>query len=508
LLNAPQGYGYSHMNTWYRPKKAFAKRAVAYYRHSAQDRQENSVEIQQDQLRKFAADNGVEIIEEFIDRGKTGLITDGRDAFKKMLSGIEAGKCDCDYVLVFDVSRWGRFQNTDIAAYYTGLCAIHGKPVIYTTIGFPMENDLMHMMRVNIERYQAANYSRELSGKVFKGCSKIASQGYRAGGTPPYALHRLLLDERRQPVQVLSPGQRKSIQNQRVTLAPGDLSQIAVVKRIFRAFTQGRKGPKQIACMLNAEGIPSPGDSEWTASAVIGILTNELYVGTMVYNKTTQRLKSPSHANPHCEWVLKADAFPAIIERSVFDDAQAILVKARVEHAMKYSEADMVERLRGIYGRYGTVRSSLIAHESGMVSAGTYAHRFGGLSGAYQRLFGSVIASRRSEVAGILKTAVPDAVECDDFLVLRDYVSVLIQPVVPFPLGYEASWSFVADNRPEVDITLGVLLSNGGEYAILGYMLFPRLMVGGRHMRFASTMPELLDLHAYTLSQALKTLIG
>ena len=96
------------MNTWYRPKKAFAKRAVAYYRHSAQDRQENSVEIQQDQVRKFAADNDIEIIEEFIDRGKTGLKTDGRDAFQRMLSGIETGKFDCAYVLVFDVSRWGR----------------------------------------------------------------------------------------------------------------------------------------------------------------------------------------------------------------------------------------------------------------------------------------------------------------------------------------------------------------------------------------------------------------
>jgi hypothetical protein len=155
------------MNDWYRPKKAFAKRAVAYYRHSAQERQENSVEIQQDQVRKFAADNGVEIIEEFIDRGKTGLIMEGRDAFKRMLSGIETGKIDCDYVLVLDVSRWGRFQDTDIAAYYTSLCAMHGKPVIYASIGFPPESDLIHTLRINIERYQAANYrGRPRRGEV------------------------------------------------------------------------------------------------------------------------------------------------------------------------------------------------------------------------------------------------------------------------------------------------------------------------------------------------------
>jgi hypothetical protein len=70
---------------WYNTKKTYAKRAVAYYRHSAQDRQENSVEIQQDQVRKFAEDNGIEIVEEFIDRGKTGLVTDGRKDFQRML---------------------------------------------------------------------------------------------------------------------------------------------------------------------------------------------------------------------------------------------------------------------------------------------------------------------------------------------------------------------------------------------------------------------------------------
>jgi hypothetical protein len=37
------------------PKKP-ALRAVAYYRHSAQDRQENSVSIQQEQVRLFVHD--------------------------------------------------------------------------------------------------------------------------------------------------------------------------------------------------------------------------------------------------------------------------------------------------------------------------------------------------------------------------------------------------------------------------------------------------------------------
>ena len=60
-------------------------RAVAYYRHSAQDRQENSIPIQQEQVREWAEKNGVEIIHEFADAGKSGLNAEGRPAFTEMM---------------------------------------------------------------------------------------------------------------------------------------------------------------------------------------------------------------------------------------------------------------------------------------------------------------------------------------------------------------------------------------------------------------------------------------
>ena len=71
------------MNWWERQEDSdqepqFAYRAVAYYRHSAQDRQENSIAIQQDQVRSWAKSNGVEIIHEFMDSGKSGLTAEGR----------------------------------------------------------------------------------------------------------------------------------------------------------------------------------------------------------------------------------------------------------------------------------------------------------------------------------------------------------------------------------------------------------------------------------------------
>ncbi len=493
---------------WFRAQKTYNKRAAAYYRHSAQDRQENSVEIQQDQVRQFAEDNTIEIVEEYIDRGKTGLITEGREAFQRMLHDVETGKHQFDYVLVLDVSRWGRYQKRDIAAYYSALCEMHGAKVIYATIGFASENDLIHGLRIDIERYQAANYSRELSTKVFKGCAKIASQGFRAGGTPPYGFHRILLDEQRNPVQLLEPGQRKSIQNQRVTLTPGDPDAVAVIKQVFRAFVQRKRAPQQIADTLNSKRIPSPGGRNWTASSVRAVLTNELYAGTMIYNKTTQRLKSPSRRNPKAEWIRAEDAFPAIIERKLFDSAQSMIQAAEEARRIRYSDEDMRARLQALYQQYGTVRDSLIAAAGDMVSPSTYAHRFSTLFGAYQSLFGPVIAGRRAEITTVIKKQIPEIAEYGDILVLQNYVGIHIQPVVQFPKGYEAAWSFFPDPRPEIDLTIGVPLSNGGQYHILGFLFFPRIMHVGRRVNIATATMEKLDLHAYTLPQAIRTLIG
>ncbi len=74
-------------------------RAVAYYRHSAQDRQENSIPIQQEQVRRFAREHRIEIIKEFADAGKSGLSTEGRDGFNEMIQKyVEGGAADFEYV--------------------------------------------------------------------------------------------------------------------------------------------------------------------------------------------------------------------------------------------------------------------------------------------------------------------------------------------------------------------------------------------------------------------------
>jgi DNA invertase Pin-like site-specific DNA recombinase len=79
--------------------------AVAYYRHSAQDRQENSIPIQREQVRKWAEAHGMNIVNEFADHGKSGLSAESRDAFNDMMDNWVKKRDDFEYILVLDVSR-------------------------------------------------------------------------------------------------------------------------------------------------------------------------------------------------------------------------------------------------------------------------------------------------------------------------------------------------------------------------------------------------------------------
>jgi len=146
-------------NSTQQPK--FAYRAVAYYRHSAQDRQENSIAIQQDQVRPWAESNGVEIIHDFMDPGKSGLTAEGRPGFQDMMENWVKQRNDFQYILCLDVSRWGRFQDIDLSAQYSAECRKYGKEVIYTTLGKPREDDPLYPVYVQFERFRAAQYSRE-----------------------------------------------------------------------------------------------------------------------------------------------------------------------------------------------------------------------------------------------------------------------------------------------------------------------------------------------------------
>ena len=478
-------------------------RAVAYYRHSAEIGQENSVEIQQDNVRAFADRHEVDIVEEFADRGKSGLNAEGRPAFTEMMELVRT-RDDFDIILVLDVSRWGRFQDTDLSAHYESLCTQQGKQVIYTQIGFPRDEDrLISQLRKSIDRYQSAEYSRTLSKKVFEGAAKVARQGYRPGASPPYGFYRLMLDEEKQPDRILQPGQRKAIQNGRVVLVPGVPEQVETIQEIFVLFVEQGLDERQIAGRLNSKQVPSPGGGRWSDASVRHILANRQYAGAVVYNRTTQRLKTKRRTNPRDEWIITPGAYDPIVTPELFDRAQAILD----ERKRRYTPDRMLARLRAVYEKYHVVTSRLVRFDKDCPAPETYAAKFGGLTGAFQAMFGDVRDRIRNDVFKAIRREARLVDEHDDFIVINRDFTVLIQPSVPVPAGYGAYWTFRPDHRPVVDITLGVPLSNSGRYDILGYLALPRLMVGERWVRLSAASDTRIEMHGYSGLELIRDLV-
>jgi DNA invertase Pin-like site-specific DNA recombinase len=300
------------------------KKAICYYRHSAEDKQENSVPIQREHAQNFAGKHNIEIIHEEADQGVSGLIAN-RPGFKRLLMDwVQNPQApEFDYVLFYDISRWGRFQDQNEGAHYAFVCKQHGKTLVNVSRGFPQEGqEMMTSMMDSFDRIMAAEYSRVLSGKVWYGCMKISRDGYSAGGTSCYGMARLLLDENKKPIRLLKKGEHKVIANERVTFTPLNDETTEAVKNIFNLFVNHWQTPNEIASKLNAQGIPSANGGLWNRSKIIRILTNETYAGTRVYNKTWGRLKQTNRPNPRNEWVITPNAFPAVIDAETFKQTQ------------------------------------------------------------------------------------------------------------------------------------------------------------------------------------------
>lgn len=187
------------------------ERAVEYVRMST-EHQRYSTENQSDVIRQYAAKRGIEIVRTYADAGKSGLRLEGRDALKRLIEDVQQGRADFTTILVYDVSRWGRFQDADESAYYEYICKRAGIAVQYCAEHFDNDGSPVSTIVKGVKRAMAGEYSRELSTKVFAGQCRLIELGFRQGGAPGFGLRRCLIDSGATVKGQLSRGEHKSIQ--------------------------------------------------------------------------------------------------------------------------------------------------------------------------------------------------------------------------------------------------------------------------------------------------------
>lgn len=349
---------------------------VALYLRASTEHQNYSTRHQEATLQTYAAKHQLEIVRVYKDEGRSGLSLDGRKGLSRLLGDVVRGDADFGTILVYDVSRWGRFQDIDESAHYEFLCRQAGICVAYCAETFVNDGSPLSAVLKGLKRAMAAEYSRELSTKVLSAQCRLAHEGFKQGGTAGYGLRRLAKSADGSPLQILSRGERKIHLTDRVVLVRGTDEEIAVINRIYDLYIEQGMSDLGIARLLNLEGVPSE-QKRWTNYQVRTILTNIKYTGTLAFNKSTQRLRTTPRKNNVGDWVRHDGAFTPIVTPQRFVMAQ----QERHRRLKCWTNQEMLEALRTLHREHGKVTAELIESRS-LPAFRVFSRRFRGLAGA------------------------------------------------------------------------------------------------------------------------------
>ncbi len=491
------------------------ERAVEYVRMST-EHQRYSTENQSDVIRQYAAKRGIEIVRTYADAGKSGLRLEGRDALKRLIDDVQHGRADFTTILVYDVSRWGRFQDADESAYYEYICKRAGITVQYCAEQFDNDGSPVSTIVKGVKRAMAGEYSRELSTKVFAGQCRLIELGFRQGGAPGFGLRRCLIDQGATVKGRLARGEHKSIQTDRVILVPGPDEEIEIVRWIYRSFTIDGKSEREIATELNERRIPTDLDRPWTRATVHQVLINEKYIGNNVWNRSSFKLKKKHVRNSPDTWLRAKGVFEPIVDHDVFEAAQAVIR----ERSIRLSNDELLEILRRLLQRNGYLSGLIIDEADATPSSGAYQSRFGSLLRAYQLVgFTPDRDYRYIEINRELRRMHPEVVaeviagveqaggtveqdQTTDVLTINDeFTSSIVVVRCKESAAGSLRWHIRLDAGLMTDLTVAVRLDQNNKHP-LDYYLLPALDMSLPRLRLAENNGISIDSYRFESLEA------
>lgn len=488
-----------------------SKIPVAQYLRMSTDHQQYSLHNQAEFIAKFAEKNHMEILHTYDDAGKSGVSIAGRDSLKKLVYDVMEGNIKIQAILIYDVSRFGRFQETDEAAYYTHLFRMHGVELIFCaeplpTKEFPLEASVM----LNLRRAAAASLSKNISDKVFLGQANLIRHGYHQGGIAGYGLRRVLIDEKGNIKETLPFGKRKSIQTDRVILAPGPAKEVRIVNLIYDMFIARYMPEFLIAELLNRDGTPAENDTQWTRGKIHTILTNEKYIGNNVYNRTSSKLKTKTVKNPKEEWIRCNKAFKRVVSINKFTKAQEI-IQLRSKHM---ADEELLEHLRLKLNEKGKLSGIIIDEDDFGPSSSVYRRRFGGLLRAYTLIdykpehdynYLNINNYLRDEYSTLMTSFKTQVEKCnclidessDNPLIINDKlsVSIIISKCKKLKSG-RFRWKIRLEPSHTPDITI-VTRMNSENKSPVDYFILPKLDFSFTDMIIKENNSAIFELYRY-----------
>ena len=271
-------------------------RAVIYARFSSHNQRDESIDAQERACREYAERKGLQVIEVYADRAKSGTNSE-RDEFQRMIK--DSGENKFRYLIVHKIDRFAR--NPYDSAIYERKLNINGVTLLSVIENFDdsPESALIKQVMIGFAGYFSKNLARE----VRKGQRETALQHKHLGGTPPLGLE-------------VDPQTGKYAINEK---------EAEIVRIIFEKYADGI-GYNQILNYLNSMGYRTKRGNQFGKNSLYSILENEKYVGTYVFNKRLEKIvagKRNPTVRPREEWIIAEDVIPAIIDQRTFDIVQA-----------------------------------------------------------------------------------------------------------------------------------------------------------------------------------------
>ena len=285
--------------------------------------QSNSIENQKEYIEDYLQSKPeIRVVDFYIDDGYSGVNFDRPD-FQRMLQDIKDKKINC--VIVKDLSRLGR-NYIEVGKYIERLFPFLGVRFIAINDNFDSADDAALSNNIIIPFKNLINdaYCRDISIKIRSHLEVKRKRGEFIGAFPVYGYMR---------------GEDK---NKLIV----DPCAAEIVKEIFAMKMEGMS-QQAIADELNRLGVLSPAEykkeqgsgyktvfqthsrAKWTAVAVLRVLTNEVYMGTLIQGKeSTPNYKvRVREKKPKEEWIRVENAHEAIISRTDFELISDILQK-------------------------------------------------------------------------------------------------------------------------------------------------------------------------------------
>ncbi len=291
------------------------KQAVAYLRKST-DMQETSLEQQKKDIFIFADANDIKVIR-FFKEEACGENVDNRPQFCAMVDFCRVSHEPFQYVLVPDISRWGRFNDPTETFYWIHEVKRHHKEVIFINEGFKNDDIGTSLMKL-IKSSEASEYFKKIRQNTIRGMKYHAGKGYWMGGKAPYGYERMIVETG----QVLNDGEHKNIKDQKIKLIINK-KEARLIKLIYILYGEKGLSDNSIVNYLNENNIPSPNGGKWTKSTIWSVLHNQVYIGNTVYNiRNYNRRNGDSKYNPKRDWIIAYNTHQAIIPRELWDKIQ------------------------------------------------------------------------------------------------------------------------------------------------------------------------------------------